>query len=1672
MWKRDRKNISTEKKESFMSQKMNPIALWERLKSVYIKYLNAGIPLANDAYAEEREKLFSESGAVCQPPILERVPKYKTECKIDETVKRLNLNQDVAEFAKCGLIEYPLYKHQFQSLKKTIVEGKHLVVSTGTGSGKTESFLLPVVTRLVQESRNWSLNNNGQEKRTRAMRALILYPLNALVEDQMIRLRKILNSEKSRLWLDEKRGKNRFYFGRYTGKTPGTPAEQKELYKFKNELEAEWRQIKNQDLDHSKANILYQSVCMDEGSSELWNRKQMQENPPDILITNYSMLNIMLMREIESEIFQKTKRWLEESEDNIFQLVVDELHTYRGTSGSEVAYLIRVLLDRLGLQPDSRQVQFLCTSASLGDDAIKVKAYIRGFLGLSEEDYARVELLGNNEFVVDPKHDLDKALSEKTKYMHELGDKISKGSLNVYADLDEDQRDSIRTHLFFRNIEGLWCCIDKNCSEVSDKYKFEGRSIGRLYRDPKTRCGCEGKVLEAIICRNCGEIGYAGYVKKTDSSSKSYEFKEINLEKPLLSKDYYYVVVAPYLNCSSIKQSENEQKWEQIDIKNVTSGNFVRSKTGRSSAMFFDASENQKFPHLCLKCGAKSRYDKNDETSFTPLFKHSTGVQRINQVISAECMRFFTEIGLERDEKKLVVFSDSRQSAAKLSAGIELDHYRDITRALIFKTLRNFKEKKAVLVRVRKDGQDTSVENKEKFKKLLAKEEKYAKLIAEEQGVWGLEQKRTKELDRFLEDDSVDIEAISQEIWSQFLEIGIHPAGPKPSFETYNEKKWFSIFNRENPHGKEGADSRNWIEKTIEPALKHEQLVTLFAHQKRSFESLGLGYVSCKADPSQEWASFADMFIRVAGENWRIEGYDSKYRRDSIPQPVRSLAKEIYGKECKSVLDEVKTYLRAQNIINEEEIILTGDKLYFFPVKKGDPYMQCSKCSTLHLHPKASHCIRCWKKLDEKRVIDDKWLEKRDEDYYLKLMETELFRLHCEELTGQTNKKDSQKRQRLFQGVFIEGENKRVEEIDLLSVTTTMEAGVDIGSLNTVIMANVPPNRFNYQQRVGRAGRRNQPFSFAITIARGNSHDQVHYHQPERMVSVSPSPPYLDMKSMTVARRIIVKEVLRVAFDIIADMKSKSESVHGNFGLAVNWGSCYKEKIDGWIKRNRRAVSKIIEVVSQNSEISNEDWIEHSRFVFTDLVNSITEIASDNKKYPQSELSERLANAGLLPMFGFPTRARYLYESPPKNLKNINATDRDLDLAISTFSPGSEIVKDKKVYRSIGIVDYQMSRGRIVPKDGRNILEDTVVLNCEKCGFSQIDDGVVKECTDCFSLLKPVEAIAPLGFCVDYNDKRDFNGRYDWNPQSGFVVLDPNTNKKLSDIEVNNLKIRSNKIPSEGLVYTINNNLGKLFKLGRVTDAQSIQDGCWVQRSSLRKEEDQNKLQLREEKDYSFVSSKTTGLLTLRPSICNNEIYDFNRVNRSLKSVYISWGYLLSWAVADYLNIEASELAINLQTTQDGYEVIVVERLENGAGYCNQLAEKEIARNAFLEPLLERGFIYNKLIEENHEDQCQSSCYSCLRNYNNQKDHPLIHWRLGLDLARLTNDPSACLQMQETYWKNYLQNMNVEAIDDCFFHEKRLVVHPLWRRDYIKQLENKYPVEDKVSIIELYSNFV
>ena len=316
-------------------------------------------------------------------------------------------------------------------------------IAGGTGSGKTESFLLPLLADIYKEAvvekwneknvgdhKDWYKTENGKyspmqrkgDARPAAVRALVLYPMNALVEDQIARLRKALDGDEIRELFDNKDilNGNRIYFGSYNGDTiakknhellenwAGNDREKRRTFdKKREEVAKELSKIHDEyerilATENKPEDALYISPRLGGKcgtTAEMVTRWDMQNWSPDIMITNTSMLSIMLMRKAESPILEQTKRWLaaediaDESEreklkkHRIFHIVVDELHLYRGTAGSEVACLLRMLYNALGLKPidengnPNPQIKILASSASLGNED-QTQKFLEEFFGL------------------------------------------------------------------------------------------------------------------------------------------------------------------------------------------------------------------------------------------------------------------------------------------------------------------------------------------------------------------------------------------------------------------------------------------------------------------------------------------------------------------------------------------------------------------------------------------------------------------------------------------------------------------------------------------------------------------------------------------------------------------------------------------------------------------------------------------------------------------------------------------------------------------------------------------------------------------------------------------------------------------------------------------------------------------------------------------------------------------------------------------------------------------------------------------------------------------------------------------------------------------------------------------------------------------------------------------
>lgn len=1693
----------------------NPLEIWNQLKETYIKYINTSLPLIYPKIEAERNSLLKNGDLIAQYPSIEFTTKYSEYKSIDEVSNELNLDIDYAKFVRCGLFEdingvpKKLYKHQYDSLVEAVNNRKNIIATTGTGSGKTETFLLPLFYDIFLQKKKNTSNH--------AVKGLILYPLNALAEDQMVRLRKSLVSEKAISFFDDNLNSNYITFGRYTGSTVRNSGD--------GQMEQEWSKLKldmtlNEELEELKFDIPNTDLEI-----EYWNREKMIQTPPDILITNYSMLNVMLSRETEHPIFNQTKAWLKESEQNVFHVVIDELHSYRGTGGTEVAYLIRNLLNRLDLDVYSDQVQFLCSSASM-QETERTKKFVTGFFGYKAEDYSTKFKIISNE-----KNDFSKFKSkilsfelfktvqslttdefkkliidtelisileyhfgqnnQSSKELDVIANKIfDKGQASeritmlndiltrLSSTLDENGNPlkTLRAHYFFRNVDGLWACSNSNCSEIDEDYKFPERSIGKLYRRPQNLCACGGHIFELLTCRTCGTLYFNSWFSVQNGNSVN-----LVLDKGIDQDKFNNKVFLPR---NAFYEPGDNWRLGKFDDKQ---GTLEYTRLGDTNVMYYRKADGavNLYPHTCISCDTSNNQSQSDENRLTPVHRHYTGVQKVNQLMADSLVRILHDSYPEDSSKsKLVLFSDSRQAAAKLAAGIELDHYKDVIR---FELISSFKGNS------KNDFQQRLIDFLQGAKGLRRELRAEAELEASKRKLF-------EDIEEILDNDPtpneikqaiekisdidlsiVPISSIVDQIQIRLLNLGINPGGPKYTLLHAENQQWSEVYYDNNFNVDLSNTQLNIaLYERNRKSLTYEILTSLFAGNKRSFESLGIGYVHAKIENYLGYPiDFIQNCIRILAESYRIS-QTGEYQISSIPRKILNEYRRLCSINHGNFRNDFIQILTDNNLIQDRNNIrLTGKGLSFIPNKKDIKKFQCLRCNNIQFRNYQNICVSCFSH-SITEITDAKIESLSQDNYYMHLVETtsQSQRLHCEELTGQTDADEARKRQRLFQKRFLAEENKKVVEIDLLSVTTTMEAGVDIGSLNAVMMANVPPQRFNYQQRVGRAGRRGAPMSLALTIAKGNSHDQSNYNQSYRMISSIPSDPYLELRQKNILSRFVIKDILLAALRplLTNDEKRNNNDIHGNLGLVSNWNS-RKDFVQDYLINNELSIKSLYSSYKKGTEITFDPEEFYSE-ISKNLIFQIDAKVNDEIQYPQIKLSERLAAAGLLPMYGFPSQVRNLYETDLHNhtFRDSSFISRNLSDAISEFAPGSELVKDKKIIKPIGVISYKFHEGRFVQEDGRGKLAEEIG-QCTICKTIHLTINDSLTCEVCNNRLIQITGYMPKGFITD-GDPRDFDGRFEFSSRSGKVALDPTSNIQ-SKNEIENLSIGSNTIPDEATVIQINDNNNELFEFYKVRNTPRW-DAVLTQAERDRLVTANIPIER-----VALVSLKHTGVLTLGlKSVSEEYTFDFHRPE--CEAIFHSWGYLIRKSICAELDIESNEFNIGYRVNPGSKmpEIFIVETADNGAGYTNFLSSYDntsVSRRIFIENLISGGKIYQDLMKEAHIS-CIGSCYDCLRDYYNSHIHRNLNWRLALDLVEFCNNEMPVFEFQQEYWYSFRQYLSklisnskvyesLEVVDSSFVllssGNRTLITHPFWSEQQIIKMQKKYRCNGTIGFYEI-----
>ena len=1850
----------------------DPIGAFEKIRDNFILYLKTAFGTQFPGLEREREAMLMRPGILNQEPWIEPMPRYETDRALADLQPNdlPGMNQATLErfkaLALSGLVSsFDLYTHQIRMLRHAVA-GQNAVVTAGTGAGKTEAFLLPLFASLAAESQEWEApeepnphihdwwsnedwrssccNANGRimrsfrvpqrghERRPAAVRALILYPMNALVEDQLTRLRRALDSPQARNWCANYMNGNRIYFGRYTGNTPiaghelkanGNP-DRKRINRLEQNLadldrsataaakqaRQREREAKTDEEREAADDIVYFFPQLD--GAEMRSRWDMQDSPPDIFITNYSMLSIMLMREADSRIFEQTRQWLDQG--NTFHLIVDELHLYRGTAGTEVAYLLRLLLHKLGLSPTDPRLQILASSASLDPDNPDSLSYLSDFFGcewtpdqiftgterisqvqgrnhspLEPEPFARLAEAyesGNEAMIDEACAQLASTLNPGTASSEEahirLGAALESRQEDITAQMLRACREGVRTravslshfaaqmfmtasdevimrtavrglliargmvasqrmardlpsfrlHWFFRNIEGLWACALPGCQCDID-HRDGVRPIGRLFSQNRILCGNAGqqhRVLELLYCEQCGTVFFGGSRLQSPTGAgiemlstdpdieglpdkkaarfvdrKTYEEfalfwpngqKSLNTEasrwnQPRVVEDgsVHGRWARKYLDAISGRITD------EPSVLTVPEGNAIpgylyvlTGVDGTDAEKAFSA-----LPACCPNCAAN--YSRRIYRS-SPIRGFRTGFSRVSQLLSKEI--FYTLP--EEATRKLVVFSDSREDAAAIANGIERTHYQDLVREAMYDELyclalgegmlladieQYGKAMSAAAIAYAQDNPETESRFRHDLEikgtpipaglpEVLREDLERAKQRAEE----SLREIRHRSATRMvplraLYESNTDSDSPMRPplLIARLKKLGINPAGNDVMYQMFNydgeEHDWTKFFDfSESSLCWRGGLSEGAVERKdlIRSKVRTEIMKVLFSRIYFGFESAGLGY-PCLDLSDQTWERLAgeaglahDVFQELCHGCVRIMGDLFRYHQERQPTPDRlddwidwtrppARARiRNYVRACANLnsIDAASALESTWNAIcqmgGHESAKLQAHRLLVRIGLHDDLLWVCPACQRVHMHRAAGICTGCLVQLNVSPDLRCEALYRRH--YYANeaVERRAPLRLHCEELTAQTD--DQPDRQRCFRNVVVdtrtEASHSRiplVDSIDLLSVTTTMEVGVDIGSLQAVVLANMPPMRFNYQQRVGRAGRRGQPFAVALTLCRGRSHDEFYYSRPRRITGDLPPVPFLSIEREEIAKRLMAKACLSEAFRAAGvrwwDSPTPPDS-HGEFGKVTDWLNMEdrRQAVQEWLHTSIQVPQIATALLIGTHGIETDELVAYVRNqLFQDLEN-----CANSPELAGEGLAERLAEGAILPMFGMPSRVRLLYHGLRK--KEALSIDRDLDLAITEFAPGSQKTKDKRIYTAIGFTSQLLPDPSWRPASANPFSRRISIARCDRCHFIETLnlDSDVAGCPACGNsregenAFRVFEIVVPSAFRTSFSPGVDAKADTEFLPRGTSSVaghtwalpeLIPGTNSACI-------------FTAGGHVYRINDRGGLLFS-GTLGSAGWSRGGTtlehqWIEERYQNGGEDGVRFNAEGTgvDRVALAAPKVTDVLRIRPhsvqpALCLDLLARDNQERMSrfgqgaaVKAAYYSAAFILRAVVAEELDIDPEEFDISNVRVVDvdeqthAGEIIINDHLENGAGFTAWLAQetnwKRILDSITAPDHSDDSFV-GKILSAEHARFCQSACYDCLCLYRNMSYHSLLDWRLGMSILRILANP-------------------------------------------------------------------
>jgi DEAD/DEAH box helicase domain-containing protein len=1086
---------------------MIPLTLAYKVKDEVYNYLKVLWEIKANKSGVALEKYYKEDSPLVKGPFIQLRLPYEPVSS-DEPLK-LKVKPN-----------FPPYKHQKNAFDRLFYkEAKNTVVTTGTGSGKTECFMFPVLDYVK------AMKDEGKK----GVKAIILYPMNALLDDQAKR------------FCEEIKDQGLEDLNIRVGKYTGNRGNQKQM-----------------DYDNSKVindvNVL-------------------ASDPPDILMTNYKMLDYMLFREKEKAF------WSKDTQEVLKYLVLDEMHTFDGASGADVACLIR-RLKMVALKEKSDQLVCVGTSATLSsspnaktelcefasslfgskfeEDAIvgEIKHTTKTYLGKitntdipeefkrasfnseiasyhlndTVEDYLkRIAAIFGMESYLDKPSKLAEELS-KLEIVHLLVEATDKTGMKSVDDIVTYFKENHAKYLkecgkigFVALVKSVVSLCSYARSKENEKFPFltikcslwvqemkrvlrkvVNEEIGEpFFIDEDKDIPKNEKFLPAIYCTFCGEAGWLTTHEDIDEDRAEIQInfnpREIG-QASLTNKAY---ALFPY----NEKQTENAYyfypredklfKKEQRPVEGL-------SDDLNTSIRLIKVSQADGY---CPCCDTKldSRSFSASGTQLTSLIAEEYFANQLNE------------------DKKMISFSDSVQDATFNAANINDRTYKF--------TLKRFIEKKLV------EGKNLveiceSFIDKEAIKKMSPAErtELVGKFIPDKlKKKWQINFKdfNFKKNEYSVEMVNTLVDIIYHEIFGQFTfdaRIGWSFENIGHSGFYLSENDWSDVFS-EYSHYFENVDNNDALVNTDKFKSFLLGVIQRFKHQGIVYTPFLDGYYNDhNADYYVASRRYPDLGLMSMRTNQPMffttntkPSYGKKRRtfqaigkgQSWYYRWVRKYAEvnrvhELYEGICSLLVKKGILQVVGEGIDkNGPRFVLNPEKLLY---TKNVKTLRCDKCQ--HVHTVADYLEDCAESMPcfknncdgSYKLFDNQASKKYFEEYYA----VKPYRINAFEHTGGLDSTIKE---------YVEDEFKSKKsstpshDINYLSCTPTMEMGIDIGNLSSVLLKSVPKNAASYLQRVGRSGRTTGN-SLDFLIIDKNPHNLYFWENPYKLLNwevVSPA---------------------------------------------------------------------------------------------------------------------------------------------------------------------------------------------------------------------------------------------------------------------------------------------------------------------------------------------------------------------------------------------------------------------------------------------------------------------------------------------------------------------------------------------------------------------------------------